>query len=658
MSATIFSNSNTEVKALKSNLSIGDTMKWLSGSADPSSSAVSAPRGSLYTRTGASGGQIYRKKDDGLSTNWEIIGSGAGGTNYITEPGAEASVGTAVAYKDAAGASPVDGTGGSPTVTITRTTSSPLFGNGSYLITKDAANRQGEGVAWPFTIERGDQAKVMAVSFDYEVASGTFQAGDSSDLKVFIYDVTNAALIPVIPNSIQGNPRDTFRGIFQTSATSLSYRLIVHVATTSALAFTFKLDQVSVTPQTIVYGSPVGDWVAYTPTLTEFGTVSNVQFYSRRVGDTLEVKGLFTLGTPLTSQARITLGYGGTNGNVIADTSKVPPGSVIGVGGQDAQSATFFGVYVLAPASDQNYVNISNQTSTQNILQTRNGDDFGGSNFTVAFAVPILGWASNTELSQDAETRIVSAGLTTTAGFSGTTNNPLVWDVVDYDTHAAYDAGTGLYTVPVSGLYQISGGIQQSANNLLISINGVQSKYATQQNVGNTLGFSVTVKVVAGDTIALEPTGNCSIGGGGTSYVQITRVSGPAAIAASETVLAVIGGDVAVPYTGSVPMIYDTPITDTHGAYNETTGEFTVPVSGSYRVNMSYAGDVANNAEAYVFLDGVQYAILSVSQAGGVFPPGMAIVKANAGQVITVQTIATFTLTDDTRNQLSFERIK
>lgn len=55
------------VKALKPNLNLFDAISLLTGSADPTSVATSAPIGSLYFR---STGQIYKKLDSGLSTNW------------------------------------------------------------------------------------------------------------------------------------------------------------------------------------------------------------------------------------------------------------------------------------------------------------------------------------------------------------------------------------------------------------------------------------------------------------------------------------------------------------------------------------------------------------------------------------------------------------
>ena len=166
MSSTIFSNSGTEVKTLKDQLSLNDTAKIRTGTDDPRSVAKEGAQGSIYLQTGSSGGKVFKKLDSGTSTNWSEVGSGAGGINYITNPDAEAGTTGWAAYADAAGSIPVDGTGGAPTVTITTSASSPLRGLNSFLLTKDAANRQGEGVSAVFTIDAADKAEVMAIEID------------------------------------------------------------------------------------------------------------------------------------------------------------------------------------------------------------------------------------------------------------------------------------------------------------------------------------------------------------------------------------------------------------------------------------------------------------------------------------------------------------
>lgn len=71
------------------------------------------------------------------------------------------------------------------------------------------------------------------------------------------------------------------------------------------------------------FQSIITDWVAYTPTFTGFGTVSNVQIWSRRIGDTLYIRGRVQSGTPTAVEAQMTLGYNGTNSNVTSSSTKI-----------------------------------------------------------------------------------------------------------------------------------------------------------------------------------------------------------------------------------------------------------------------------------------------------------------------------------------------
>lgn len=68
-----------QVRTLRSQIDIFGAASILTGSTDPTSTAFSAPQGSIYLRTGASGGQVYAKQDSGSSTNWTQIGTGGGG---------------------------------------------------------------------------------------------------------------------------------------------------------------------------------------------------------------------------------------------------------------------------------------------------------------------------------------------------------------------------------------------------------------------------------------------------------------------------------------------------------------------------------------------------------------------------------------------------
>lgn len=69
--------------------------------------------------------------------------------------------------------------------------------------------------------------------------------------------------------------------------------------------------------------------VAYTPTFTGFGTVTNIEMYSCRVGSNLYIKGKFTVGTPTGVEAQMTLGFNGTSANV---TSATRAQGIVGAG--------------------------------------------------------------------------------------------------------------------------------------------------------------------------------------------------------------------------------------------------------------------------------------------------------------------------------------
>lgn len=79
--AVIFSGNY--VKALKANLKLLETAYIVTGTADPSSSATDAPKGSLYLRQGATGA-AYVKTDNGSSTNWTLL---SGNTGDVVGPG-------------------------------------------------------------------------------------------------------------------------------------------------------------------------------------------------------------------------------------------------------------------------------------------------------------------------------------------------------------------------------------------------------------------------------------------------------------------------------------------------------------------------------------------------------------------------------------------
>ena len=216
----------------------------------PSTDIISATEQGSVPSTPASGSRKLYPKADGFyqldSTGLETkVGSGSGGggsINLITNGSADDAIASIfVPYADAAGTRPVDGTGGSPTVTTLITSVSPLTGTKSYLLTKPASNVQGQGWATPATaLDLSYRAKALKISVDYIVNSGTFVAGSrttDSDIIWTCYDITTSKIvepsnIKMCSNSTTGS--DKFEATVQFDFNCTSFRLIAHVATTSA----------------------------------------------------------------------------------------------------------------------------------------------------------------------------------------------------------------------------------------------------------------------------------------------------------------------------------------------------------------------------------------------------------------------------------------
>lgn len=605
------------------------------------------------------------------------VGTSAGGINYITNGDAEAATTGWATYADAAGTSPVDGTGGSANVTFTRSTTNPLRGLGSFLITKDAANRQGEGASYAFTIADADKAKMMQIDFELEVNSGTYVTGD---VAVYIVDVTNGTVIQPSGYQVENVGIESRQRLtFQTASNSTSYRLCFHVASTSALAYALKIDTITLGPQIVPLGAPVTDWVSYTPTGS---WVSNTTYTGRwrRVGDSAEVQiKIATTGAPTSANLTVNLPSG-----LVMDTTKLLvnsldeklPGSA---GNIFDNGTTFFDVdayyfsttAVLVKAADASSTYVRTiSTVTQAVPMTW----ASGDNLSLSFRVPIVGWSSSTVVSSSADTRVVAARAYRATDQTGVNPNnsfvKLTYNTADFDTAGCFDTSNNRFTVKVPGKYRIAATAYFAGTNTLnnsyglaIYKNGSVASYGEfSTNATATAAFSrsatTDLNLVANDYIEiyLYGQGNNSVstmtmtGGTAVSSFSVDLIQGPSQIAASEVIAfrAYRNTDQTGinPNGTAVKINFDTVTSDTHGGFSTANFRYTAPAPGYYTFQTQiFIGSTnvlnANRYEARFYVNGSVVEILNTEvtasatiqlQRGGCSTP----LRLNAGDYVEV----------------------
>jgi len=601
--------------------------------------------------------------------------------NYMGNKGHfEKNVGSFVAYADAAGTSPVDGAAGSPTVTCTRSTSGPIRGDGSLLLTKDAANRQGQGCAVSFAIDSADQAKVLSVKMRTKIGSGTFVAGTGttdSDVTVWIYDVTNTTIIQPSSYKILTNSStfdEEFHAEFQTASNSTSYKLIFHVGSTSASAYTVKFDDIEISTNRLIYGVPTSGKIsggaitfgAVTTPPTKPTTRVRDEVYYVRYGKFAKV----TYVWDVTSNSGAAAGSGNyllslPNG-LSADTSMTgtPNGGSTDTQANLQAAVAAVGYWrstsVSANATIRNATMYS-ATQVMFFLQ-QNGTTtnffFGSAGlnltetqtFTIDVWVPIAGWDSSTLMSDQASTRIVSFHGVMLSNQAVTANVTDIPVTSERDTHGAWSGS--VYTVPVAGDYQIS----------IACLNGGGASVSVYKNASlfrritgcdNSAwksGSLVMWGLKTGDTLSLRSDTTVTFTGAANGQVatsiSVFRLSGPNQISASETVAARYYVTSAASTTSSNPFNFETKEFDTHNAVTTGAGvwKFTAPVGGIYQVTASvYCGAVTTTIRVYK--NGSLYSDFANMISTSAPASGSDLVNLVAGDYVAVYPTATCTPT-------------
>lgn len=291
----------TESNVLLQNL--GGTLTIAKGGTGQTT-ANAALNALLPTQSGNAGRYL---QTDGTNTAWSAAAGGGGsGINFIQTSNIEWDFeGTAngadpvgwVKYSNGAALPPTTFAVGTPNVdwTFQGTTTSPLYGSVSGLLTKTANNRQGHGIATnAFTMTAGSTNDTVFISFNYDFGSTSIANGD---LVVYILDVTNSTLIsPSLVNMPVGG-KGVYRASF-VATSSTQYRLYVHQATTSTTAYALEIDQVVLGPAQNYSGPVVAGPFSGTASWTNITVGNGTSTYRyQRVGNAMQFSARFTFGS-------------------------------------------------------------------------------------------------------------------------------------------------------------------------------------------------------------------------------------------------------------------------------------------------------------------------------------------------------------------------
>jgi hypothetical protein len=607
--------------------------------------------------------------------NWATIQAGA--KNYITYNNFENQVttGWSTFSTTLTGLIPT-GTiaAGSGALGISATLINPLGGTCSLKAVTGAALAAGQGfISQAYAIDMEDQAKVLTGKFYYNIPSGggasniNFSGTSANSFQIYIYDTANSQWVQ--PAGCYGMTQGSGVGYvtftFQTASNATSYQVAVLCVNATAGATTMLFDDFYLGPQTAPIGAVVTDWVSYTPTFTGFGTATSVAFQSRRYGDSLEINGYFVTGTVTATQAQITMGYNGSNGNVIVDTSKVNAFGYLGPMGFTGNNSTFYGGAVLAPGGSFNFMTFGIQASTTGSLVQNSGTAFISNTFIGFTAtIPIVGWSSNVQMSSDTDTRVVASKYYQAANASTTANNPINFDTQVYDQTGSVTTGatTWKYIAPVTGVYQISGCL--NVNTLSTSYlwkNGAQLQTLAACPVNLAVSYSTSTKLNAGDYVDIRPDTTLTTNSSSTATCSITvlRLSGPAVIAATESVNAAYDTLSSTTVTAGTALKVTVKEYDSHGVYNTSTGGYPAPSSGKYRLSLSgLISSSATPTDLNIYVNGTFRRYFgSVGPSTSFRCSISGSVSANAGDIITVVAPATSITLADTTGSFSIERV-
>lgn len=564
------------VEGLAGDNPIVETLGVTPLSADPSTPT----EGLIYYSDGTSRATGFWQYDGSI---WKPLGSNTSGFfNYIV--GGNGSDDSAwVQYANSSASDRPDDFGGTASTNFTiesNLSSSALDGTQDFLITKDAANRQGEGVYYPFTVRPGDVATILRLEA-WAKTSANYADGDIGYYLVtsndsFVSDF-NILKIGDSGQLAYANARRLFlEG--QTDATRTDARFCVHVQSTNASSYTLNA-QYSFGPRSIARGPVVLDEKDLSISVNFIpGTIQEAKY--QRIGEIMKGRVRFQASGAATGNIAFTL-----NEHTMKTVINRSVGLVVGFDGslahlgtvnqENAKDLRFFG---------DDGSGLWNATAP---FTWSSGDliDF-------SFSVPIEGWSSNAKISEDFGNRFIVAAGQNNAGTSLTANTTNIDWIETEDNTSSFNNTE--FVAPQSGWVDVEGSVRFTTSvvaNIKAYIDGVDANQNFGYNISaQIVPISGKIYLEKGQALSFRSGANATLlSNSEFHWINITYIQTPQTLAGSEVVGLFAKTNSGQSITNNLvqTIVFEDIEDSTHGNYNTSTGKFTVNQDGRYFVTSS-----------------------------------------------------------------------
>lgn len=429
-------------------------------------------------------------------------GGGAGGINYVINPGYEENVdNVTVTGNINKSQNAVDNLRDAKSLELEFTTSVTVADHADFLLNP---------------IDNQDLGKVLNISFDFATDANY----TADDIEFVMRDTVGAVDIP-ISNGNDGKlvatglftNRSKFVGRFQTDSTNLTYELRAKVLVAPSSNSKVLIDNVVVGPDVLIPGSIIGTILAFTPTHNNFSIGNGTQAWEyQRIGSQLYVNGTVTWGSTTSLSGAWTID------NPIPGTTMTQLGSkafsegIAAMTDSSTPANNEIGTIQIASGAIRPLVNGGSDI----IDATTPFTWASGDRFSMKASFQINEWSSGAMLSTTenlfASAKLIATRITSGQAIPSGGDQDIIFNSIGEEVGGSnYNTSTGIYTCPKTGFYfaacHISLSAVNTASTLRLKIKHEGTTVAQDQETGSTtnntrvLTTSTLIKCIKGDEI-------------------------------------------------------------------------------------------------------------------------------------------------------------